>query len=355
MNRVFSRTIRAGIRLWPVAGLIPLLGLPVLGCHGTRGSGQVQNQDLVQAEDASPLDSGAPADAIASHDSNTPSIDMIADSDAPPADREAPPPDLNVPPPDDGFAQPDPFPGDPAPSDPGLDPPTPMDAIVEIPSDPGSDPPPPPNDPIFRANSLSIAAPEICLPGSGVECIVTTPMVNQYLAALLNDLSDPVNWLFQFVPFRIEDPTTDLWTGTGACSFAGSEPLECGFSFADPPVVFEGPLWQSDCDAWGVCFETPEKPKFEAWFLGLFIAMHQSRIRGVVGIPGTPEARRLQGTIEGYVPVNTTKSLEIQIPGLPPVTLYELVQQNPVVIVNGIKTFYFQLNFEAQAASGPPQ
>ncbi len=187
----------------------------------------------------------------------------------------------------------------------------------------------------------------------GGGCAVDTAMVNDFLAAAVEDPADPVNLLLRFVPFEIGDPPGDLFVGGGPCQFIGATPIACAFSATDEPAVFEGPLLLPDgCGPPGhpvPCFETPER-KVEMWFMGTFLAMHRARVSGVAR-DGPGGSRVTHGVLRGHVPVNTTKAFQIALPGGLVVSLHDLVKHNAVVDLDGVKTFLFELRFRADAVA----
>ncbi len=310
------------------------------GCHGTRSpGGDVVNLDLPGQDWGEGL---ADTDPGTGPDPGEP--DAVRDET------------VDIPMSDDGFS--DTTLVDPGPLDPGAEPghdlarPDAGPFDLGIP-DPGPPDAPPQDDPIFRASELVVVAPDFCLQTGGGGCAVDTTMVNAFLASAVGDPEDPLNLLFRFVPFEIGDPDADLFVGGGPCQFIGATPIGCAFSATDEPAVFEGPLFlPAGCGPPGhpvPCFETPEE-KIEMWFMGTFLAMHQARVSGWIET-GPGGVRITHGVLRGHVPVNTTKAFRIALPGGLVVSLHDLVKHNPVVDLDGVKTFVFEFRFRAGAVA----
>ncbi len=318
-----------------------LLACLIAGCHGSRvGGGDVSPLDVLGQD----LDEAKDAD-------HRPGLDPGArDGDE---DREA-----DIP------AMPEPFSdsGDESVQDQGPFETGPDDTGPWVADDPGSDEPgfddpggpvdlagpdaPPPESPVFRVSDLEVTAPEFCLRIGGV-CAVDTALVNAYLAAALADQDNPLNLLLRFVPFEVGSEETDLLFGSGPCLFIGTTPVACAFSTTEPPVTFEGPVFVP-CgleEQPVACFQTPEK-KVEMWFMGVFLAMHRAQVSGWIET-GVGGFRITHGHLYGYVPVKTTKSFQVVLPSGLAVTLYDLVQHNPVVDLDGVKAYFFEFRFQA--------
>lgn len=318
--------------------LVATMAATSMGCHGSRLSGaDVINLDVPgqdRGDGLADVDPGIAPDPGGSD----PSWDGRPDGAIP--DPGTPDPILS-----------DIGPHDPGPLDPGGDPGRDLVSSDPGPGDPGLPDAAPPDDPIFRTSELVAVQPDFCLQTAGGGCAVDAAMVNAFLAAAIGDPADPLNLLFRFEPFSVGDPGTDLYVGGGPCQFIGTTPIGCAFSTTDEPAVFEGPLFLPDgCGPPGhpvPCFETPEK-KIEMWFMGAFLATHRARVSGWIET-GPAGIRITHGHLKGFVPVNTTKAFQIALPGGVAVSLYDLVKHNPVVDLNGVKTFVFEFQFRADA------
>ncbi len=325
--------------------LFAFLSLAGVGCHGSRLPGvDVIALDLPGQD---PGDAFADVDGWAAPDPGglDPSTDGIPDAAMPdPATGDPIVPDLG--------------PHDPGPLDPGGDLGRDLAIFDPGPGDPGIFDPgipdaTPPDTPVFRASELAVVEPDFCLQTGGGGCAVDTAKVNAFLASAVGDPKDPLNLLLRFVPFEIGDPDVDLFVGGGPCQFVGATPIGCAFSATDEPAVFEGPLFLPDgCGPPGhpvPCFETPEE-KVEMWFMGTFLAMHRARVSGWIET-GPAGVRITHGVLRGHVPVTTTKTFQIALPGGLVVSLYDLVKHNPVVDLDGVKTFVFEFRFRADAVA----
>lgn len=320
--------------------LLATLAVAGVGCHGSRPSGA----DVITLD----VPGQDPGDGLADVDPGIapdpgwtdPSRDGTPDGATPdPATFDPSVPDIGL--------------HDPGPLDPGGDPGRDLAIPDPGPGDLGIPDGTPADNPIFRASELVVVAPDFCLQTGGGGCAVDTTMVNGFLASAVGDPEDPLNLLFRFVPFEIGDPNADLFVGGGPCQFIGAIPIGCAFSATDEPAVFEGPLFLPDgCGPFGhpvPCFETPEK-KIEMWFMGTFLAMHRARVSGWIET-GPGGVRVTHGVLRGHVPVNTTKTFQIALPGGAVVSLYDLVKHNPVVDLDGVKTFVFEFRFRADAVA----
>lgn len=234
---------------------------------------------------------------------------------------------------------------DPGPENGSLDPGT-ADPGTKDPGslDPGSQDIVPIPDPVFRVSKLVVVQPGFCLDAGGAECIDVTDTVNAYVAASIGDAENPMNLLLRFVPFDLANSAANLLVGNGNCDFTNGKPTSCGFSETEKPFLFGGPLFKP-CQQMSsdICFETPKK-KLEMMFMGIFLALHD----GVLS--GKPDPNGLaitDGSIDGFVPVNTTKSIQVALPGGSSYLLYDFLKSNPVQELKGVKGFWFQFDFEA--------
>jgi len=222
---------------------------------------------------------------------------------------------------------------DPSPEDPGF-------------IDPGQPDVDPIADPIFRTSELEVMKPTFCLDmGVGAECADVTKTVNAYIAASIANVDDPMNLLFRLTPFVLQDPSVNLIVGNGTCQFTDGKPAGCTFFGGEDPFLFEGPLFV-DCgpDLTGHCFETSHM-KIEMMFMGIFLALHDAVLSGRVDGAGL-EIK--DGQIDGFVPVNTTKSIQVTLPGGSSYLLHDFLKHTPPDDLKGVKGYWFEFEFGAQ-------
>lgn len=296
-----------------------ILTIPV-ACSGVGGGGSdLTTIDLGPQEDVVLVDSGQ---------------DSMVPLDIPVTDLPLPDlPDL----PDTG-------------QDLAMDVPTDSGKLDTGPHDPGITDPGKPDvkpiaDPVFRASELVVLKPSFCLDlGAGSECADVSKTINAYIAASIASVDAPMNLLFRLTPFLPQDPSVDLLVGNGTCQFENGQPVGCAYSGAEDPVLFEGPLFLAcQPNTMGSCFETTNK-KIEMLFMGIFLALHDAVLSGRVDDAGFEIQ---DGKIYGFVPVNTTKSIQVTLPGGSSYLLYDFLKHNPPEDLKGVKGYWFEFDFRA--------
>jgi len=303
----------------------------LFGCSGVGGSSDVTLLD-VPGKDVPLLE-----------DASEP--DLQIDSNVPPDDKGVEPDDISI---HDNFL-PDPGFDDQGTPDPGAQDPGQKDLSPGDMTKPDIQPV---KNPVFRVEMLEVVEPGFCLQSSpGSPCTEVTDIVNDFIATSISNPENPLNLLLRFVPFEIGGYDTGLLVGPGTCVFEGDAPTGCAFSAAEKPVLFNGPLFKEGGCKVGPgrenlpCFETKQK-KVEMYFMDIFLALHKAIVSGTVDM--TALGWRIEpGGIVGFVPVNTTKSIQVALPGGMSLLLYDLLKHNPVDKVNGVSGFWFHFNYKA--------
>lgn len=213
-----------------------------------------------------------------------------------------------------------------------------LDPGPEVPTD---GPPPPPSPAAFRVTDVTIETPRFCYPGVS-PCMDVTSTASAWLASAIAPSDGSAALLLRFDPLDPSDPDASLEVGAGSCA----PDAGCAFDPAAVPVLFPGPLFPGadPCEP-GVpapCFLAGPRD-MDLWFGDFFIAFRDARLAGTVA-PGSPGIGN--GLLDALVPVNTTKAIQVSVPG-GPFLLHDFLTGEPTETVNGVKGFRFKIVYGA--------
>jgi hypothetical protein len=209
----------------------------------------------------------------------------------------------------------------------------------------------------FRIDGISMTEPIFCFM-MGETCLPVLDMVNQSLSEAVADGS--VNVVGLFTPFGPGE-NTGLMMGQALCNL--DNPLDeslpeghCTFDEESMPAEYddvvistEGMCGADEAQMEPPCFASGEGD-MALEFYGVVLGLSNVTISGhVQGWP--PDGIVNPGFIRGYLPEEIAKTVEISIPGTPPiiVTIYELLKNSETQpeVIDGHNAWPVTIEFTA--------
>jgi hypothetical protein len=215
----------------------------------------------------------------------------------------------------------------------------------------------------FRALTLEIVAPKLCVGGlGGAGCVLdATPAVNQAIAAQLADPADPLDLLGVFTPLDLSWTTAlfDLQDGTCTRDPAGTV-LTCSPTTGATPNTFASPVFSTggDCVSHpstisAPCFSSKaEDARFK--LLGVLFGLLDPLVAGTfVGDTVDPFQELAPGLIHGFLPKSLAEKIAFTAFILP-VTLADLLSHEPTVVHEGTAGWWLTLSYTASVVPYAP-
>ena len=208
---------------------------------------------------------------------------------------------------------------------------------------------------MFHIDSMTLISPELCYP-LGNQCMDINDMLNQYIAAYLDDDVDPMDIVAMFSDFIADGGPNDLTVASAKCERDDAgEVISC---VADKPE----PRFSTDLECiYGVdapcgdtpapCFRTKPGDFFlELDMLGIDLGMKSAELSGQ--FKGDFSAIT-EGKIKGFLPSAYAKTIEICPPvgevQLDCVIMDKLFENAELVVLDGQEGWWMEFTFTASA------